>query len=96
MQVKLNALAQREAVKIADQYDDERPGLGDEFLDELNRALDVIEVHGHRMAVIAKDVRAMRLSRFPYGVYYRLTSKVIRVLTIRHLHRHPDFGLDRT
>jgi toxin ParE1/3/4 len=90
MQVRLNARAQREAVKIADRYDGDRPGLGDEFLAELNRVLDVIEAHGHRMAIIDRDVRAVRLNRFPYGVCYRIIPNFIRVFTIRHLHRRPE------
>jgi hypothetical protein len=48
------------------------------------------------MAIWRQDVRVVKLKRFPYGIYYRVIGDTARVLTIKHLHRDPDFGLDRS
>jgi hypothetical protein len=48
------------------------------------------------MAVVVSDVRVVKFKRFPYGIYYRVIGDSARVLTIKHLHRDPGYGLDRT
>lgn len=96
MPTSLHSLAQREVKRVADDYDEARDGLGDEFLVEFEKALDIVEAHGAAMAFWSGDVRVVRLNRFPYGIYYRMIGNMARVLTVKHLHRDPDYGLDRT
>jgi hypothetical protein len=96
MQVNLNSEARSEVIDVADYYEGQRSGLGDEFIEEFDRALDIVESHGARMASVVRDIRVVRLMRFPYGIYYRIVGNTARVLTVKHLHRDPEFGLDRT
>jgi toxin ParE1/3/4 len=95
MQLSFNKWVAIEVTRIVNDYDAQSEGLGDEFLAEYNRALDRIEMHGARMAVLRDGVRAVRLKRFPYGVHYRVIGDTARVIVVKHLHRNPDYGMNR-
>lgn len=42
------------------------------------------------------EIRRVNFRRFPYHFLYRQVDQmIIRVLVIRHDHRHPSYGLDR-
>lgn len=96
MRISINPRVRTEVRRIAEDYEDESPGLSEDFLAELDQALDVIERHGMRMAKIRDDVRMVKLRRFPYGVYYQIEGETARILVVKHHRRDPDFGLDRT
>jgi plasmid stabilization system protein ParE len=66
------------------RYEGLRAGLGDEFLKALRDQLDRIEANPALYGVLFQDVRAARLRRFPYVVYYRLEPSRIFVLAVQH------------
>ena len=70
-------------------YQKQRPGLGDEFLGELEIVLERLKNRPESLAVIHRDVRIAAVDRFPYGVYFRLAPHEIRVLAVLHLQRNP-------
>ena len=96
MRLSYHPQARRELKNAAAHYNAERLGLGDEFLAEVDAAANVVESYGAAMAIWHQDVRVVKLNRFPYGIYYRVIGETARVLTVKHLHRAPDAGLDRT
>lgn len=95
MQLSFNNRVAFEVRRIVADYDGQGEGLGDEFVVEYNHALNVIEAHGARMAILQDNVRTVRLERFPYGVYYRVIGETARVIVVKHLHRDPDYGMNR-
>ena len=88
--------SRQELKKAAAHYNSERSGLGYEFLAEFDAAARHVATHGAAIGIWRRDVRVIQFKRFPYGIYHRVIGDTARVLTIRHLHRDPDFGLDRT
>src|SRR5262249_30015394 len=74
--------AEQDTSEARDWYESRREGLGDEFLDELNKAFDRIRQFPQRYAAGYRDVRPALLHRFPYVVYYRLTPTNIDVLAV--------------
>jgi hypothetical protein len=81
-------------------YDDQRAGLGDEFLQELKLAFERIEAAPDRFGRVLSsptkdDIRGCRLKRFPYLVYYRLRSEGVLVIAISHTSRKPFYWLNR-
>lgn len=50
---------------------------------------------GNRTQPFQEDVHVVRLKRFPYGVSYRVYRDTAYVLVVKHLHRDPNYGLDR-
>src|SRR5688572_2859264 len=55
-------------------YEQQRPGLGSEFLSTVDDALQVIQRAPQRHPVIHRNTRRALLPRFPYDVYYRTYS----------------------
>ena len=70
-------------------YEEQRRGLGDEFLDAVQVALNRIQENPYQNAVLYREVRAGLVRRFPYVVYYRAESERIVVIAIQHGRRHP-------
>lgn len=56
----------------SDWYDARSPGLGNQFLSEFQASLDKIQDFPLAYAESEIGLRACRLARFPYTVFYRL------------------------
>lgn len=95
MQASYHPRVNGEVTEIAAHYDSERVGLGDDFLAELDRAAATMLRLGARTQPVYKDVRAVLLERFPYGIYYRVIEETARVLVVKHVHRDLRYGLNR-
>jgi toxin ParE1/3/4 len=95
MQASYHPRVDGEVTEIAWQYDSERVGLGDEFLAELDEAGKTMLKLGARIRPVHKDIRAIFLDRFPYGIYYRVIGDTARVLVVKHVRRDLRYGLDR-
>ena len=89
------SLALTEMADAAQFYDAHVRGLGDAFLDTINRAVQDIQQHPLRWLVIARGVRRRLVGRFPYGVLYREAATEIVIVAVMHLHRWPDYWLER-
>jgi plasmid stabilization system protein ParE len=71
-------------------YEDQRLGLGEQFMIEIQSVLDRIERNPELHALIYKDVRHIRVKRFPYAVYYRIEIDRIAVIAVHHSKRDPS------
>ena len=78
-------------------YGEKATNLGKEFLDEIDRALKVIEEAPAMWPWYDKEegVRRFLVHRFPYAILYRTTSTVIQIIAAMHLRRHPDYWKSR-
>ena len=88
--------AAEELVESAQFYESRVPGLGLEFLDEIDRAVTLIASAPEQYILVRGNIRRFSIKRFPYAIYYRILPGVLRVLVIKHHSRHPDLGMDRT
>ena len=70
-------------------YENQRAGLGDEFLELVGQSLSAIQEHPARYAVIHRDTRRAFLRRFPYGVFYRARADAVVVVACMHARRDP-------
>jgi plasmid stabilization system protein ParE len=70
-------------------YENQRAGLGEEFLGAVQVGLEMIAAHTLSAAVVHRDTRRLLLKRFPYGVFYRLVRDEIVVVGCLHAKRHP-------
>ena len=80
--VVLRPEATKDAAEAIGYFDALRPGLGQAFLiqvqDVLLRISEMPEIHG----IVWRNVRAARLRRFTYVVYYRVHEDRLEVLTV--------------
>ena len=84
-----------ELAEAAQFYEQRVPTLGAQFLDAIDRAIDVIQNAPERWRIIESDVRHYLVPRFPYAIYYRVLPNQIRVLAFKHHSRHPDYWYHR-
>ncbi len=70
-------------------YEQQRPGLGAQFLETVANALDAIRGNPRLHSIIHRNTRRALLRRFPYGIYYRIYPESIVVAACMHVRRDP-------
>ena len=93
---RFHASAEKEAKRAAQWYDNEREGLGMEFLAELGETIHDIRANPQRFPRsdwgTREGVRETKLHRFPYLVVYEFTPRNdIVILAVAHAHRRPGY-----
>ena len=68
-------------------YEEQRPGLGEEFLAAVGASFDAIQEFPEMFARAYREVRRAFVSRFPYMVFYRIEPRQVVVLTVLHMAR---------
>ena len=71
-------------------YEQQRAGLGNDFLAELDVVFRRLEAMPQIHQVIWHNVRRALPRRFPYSVFYRIMTDRVEVLAVRHSRRHPS------
>src|SRR4051794_20036689 len=95
MRVEFDARAIVELGEALAYYDEQRLGLGGEFLDEVNRGLERILAHPTGWQSLSRRSRRYRLDRFPYGLVYQPRNDLIVILALMHLKRRPRYWRSR-
>lgn len=70
-------------------YEDERAGLSERFLSDVDRAIARIRERPFEFPAVSGDVRRALLHTFPYAVYLRASDEAVVVLAVLHLRRNP-------
>ena len=70
-------------------YENERPGLGLEFLDEVRTAYGRIIDGPLKYQVLRSGIRRTLLKRFPYAVYFTIDGADIVIVAVLHAGRDP-------
>ena len=91
MRVRFFPPAKRDLVKAFDYLQHERPGLGFDFLDDVQQAVEQIKQFPRAAPEIDPGIRRQLCRRFRYGVLYRPLDGTIEILAVGHLKRHPNF-----
>lgn len=73
----------------ARRYEVQRPGLGREFVAEVDAALGRVAENPLQYQVLHRETRRAIVHRFPYGVFYRIEASTIVAFSVSHLHRDP-------
>ena len=81
---RVQSRARQDAEYAAAWYEAERPGLGIEFLLELDVAIEKAAQAPHAFATVSGPLRRVLMRRFPYAVYFLIEGKRIEVLAILH------------
>jgi plasmid stabilization system protein ParE len=85
-------LAEREFIAAARFYETRAPGLGADFMQQVERALSEIVAHPKAGRLFAgTTIRRRFIQRFPFGVVYELESANISVIAVMHLRRLPGY-----
>ena len=88
---RFNAEALAEFISAGRYYNQQVPGLGDDFIDEVESGSHTILSNLTVWKILEDDVRRFHVLRFPYGIYYTVESGVVFIWAVKHLHRDPDY-----
>ena len=88
--------AQQDLAQAMAYYEAAVPGLGLEFVDELERTVHRILLQPEAWTRVSENHRRCRMRRFPYGLIYSLEGDAVIFVAVFHLHRHPDSWKRRT
>ena len=81
--------ARLEMIEAQDWYEREVRGLGARFRDEVDFQVNRIAANPQHFPEIMANVRRARLSRFPYGLFFRVLPEAVYVLACFHSSRNP-------
>ena len=82
-------LAEADLEDAARWYDDERAGLADRFLSDVDRTFARIRERPLQFPTVSGEVRRALLHTFPYAAYFRASEEIVVVLAVLHLRRIP-------
>lgn len=80
--------AERDLDAARDWYEQQRAGLGSEFLDEFAAAMRALELDPEREHLYYRNFRRVLFRRFPYKLFYQIIGE--RIIVFRVLHAKQD------
>ncbi len=94
--VNIQPRAEAEADEAAAWYETQQPGLGIEFLLELDAAIERAAENPLAYGAIFREVRRVLARRFPYAAYFLYERELVEVFAVLHQHRVPSRWQSRT
>ena len=70
-------------------YEGQRAGLGRDFVQEIDAALNRIAENPVKYQVVHREARRAIVHRFPYGVFFRIEADAIIVFCVIDLRQDP-------
>ncbi len=90
MRVRFTSTAEAELRSAMEFYQSAQPGLGSEFLAEVEATTNLIESFPLAWSPLSPRTRRCRTHRFPYGLFYQIRSDEILIIAVMDLRRDPQ------
>lgn len=71
-------------------YEDRQPGLGTEFVAEIDHPVELASSHPDRFSVKHGNIRCVQARRFPYSVFFRPEADRLVAFAVFHARHDPD------
>lgn len=95
MKVEFLEAAQAELDQAFEWYETQQINLGRQFLNELDAAIRRVIAYPDAYISIERNLRRCLIKRFPYAILYGIDADIIVIVAVAHLHRKPDYWLNR-
>lgn len=95
MIIRFTPEADAELTEAREWYSHQRKDLDLEFMQCLDDALSRIVDNPYVFPVVHGDLRRAVVRRFPFAVFYELTSDEIQVIAVFHSRRDPEMWKSR-
>ena len=95
MKVEFHRAADAELGAAAIFYEDRVPGLGEQFLNEVEHACSQLGEHQALGPRIDAQHRRLGLRRFPFALIYRVKTSRVQVIAVAHDRRQPGYWKQR-
>lgn len=96
MRVLFSSEARDEFAEAERYYEEQSPGLGARFRDEVRVAIRRVRTWSLSNPIERGDIRRLILTRFPYKLLYSIEPDHLYVLAVAHQHRRPSYWLGRS
>jgi plasmid stabilization system protein ParE len=87
--------AEQDLVEAYGWYEDQRVGLGEEFLSCIDASFETVRRFPETNALIHENYRRALPRRFPYAVFYEYADEVVTVYCVFHTSRDPEKWIKR-
>ena len=88
--LRIQPQAELDVSDAAAWYEEQRPGLGIELLQELDSVMQRVVQSPFQFPLIQNEVRRALLRRFPYSAYFRVSDETVDLIAVLHQHRDPS------
>lgn len=95
IKILFHKLAGKEFLEVRDYYDDLVFGLGEKFVTEVERCLNIMTTNPLAYPVTKQNVRKAVIIKFPFSILYRVDGNVIYILAVMHQNREPLYWAER-
>ncbi len=95
MKIVILDVARLEFNEAKEFYEIEQTGLGAKFENEIKNGILRIQQYPQAWSPERKETRRYLVRKFPYKIIYSLQENNIVVLAFAHLHRKPNYWVDR-
>jgi toxin ParE1/3/4 len=87
--------AREEFLTAAEYYEAASPGLGAEFVEDVERAVKRLATFPKHGSPYVSDTRRLVLRRFPFDIVYLEVERKLIVVAVAHQRRKPFYWRDR-
>ena len=87
--------AREELNEAAAFYDARVPGLGEAFLDDVERAIETIQENPRIGAAVGRRFRRTLIGRFPFSIIYAEREGEIVIVAVAHQRKRPGYWRGR-
>lgn len=95
MDLRFGAAARRELDAAAEFYDQQYGGLGEAFLDEVQRFVSLLAANPRIGRRVRVNRRSVVLKQFPYRLVYALDDVGILIIAVAHQSQRPEYWGER-
>ncbi len=95
MKVVFTSFAKSELEEATAFYELEYKGLEKRFKQEVKKSIKRIIEYPKVYSIERGDIRKCLLHKFPYKILYSVEDNHILVIAIAHLHRKPNYWIER-
>ncbi len=94
--VRLRPEAEQDLQSAAAWYARQQAELGQEFLNEFVKIRKALGETPLKYAAVYRRTHRANLSRFPFGVYFRVEEREVVIVAVMHASRHPGRWHERS
>ena len=76
-------------------YEAAAPNLGVDFLDDVQRGVDLLRAHPAIGQSVGSGLARILLRRFPFCLIYAVEVDAILIIAVAHQRRQPDYWRER-
>jgi len=85
----INPFAEEDLVNSKQYFDEQREGLGNEFVSEVKKTAKRIEQNPNQFPKQNAQIHKANVDRFPFSIFFYIKDLIINVFAVFHTSRNP-------